>query len=31
MGNGIIGTPMSLDGRMNDRADVLREERKRYG
>ena len=31
MGNVIIGMPMSLDGLMNDRADVPREERKRYG
>jgi hypothetical protein len=31
MGDIIIGTPMSLDGLMNDRADMPREERKQYG
>src|SRR5690348_9330683 len=31
MGNVLIGTPISLDGLMNDRADVPREERKQYG
>lgn len=31
MGDVIIGTAMLLDGFMNDRADVPREERKCYG